>query len=124
MDSPTITRMLSTLNLDSVISPKNVVANHIIRFVRSHQVLEGSGMNEFYKLDGGAEAIEFTVNGGFPGNHIPIKKLKIKRDILIGGIIRNDQYILPTGDQVIEPGDKLLVVTTQAGITSLTEILN
>lgn len=124
VDSHTINSMLSTLNLDSVISPKNVVANHIIRFVRSHQVLEGSGMNEFYKLDGGAEAIEFSVSDKFCGLDTPIKKLKIKRNIILGGIIRNDEYILPTGEQEIKTGDKVLIVTTHAGITDLSEILN
>lgn len=121
--SPTITNMLSTLDLDSVISPKSVVANRIIKFVRSHQVLEGSGMNEFYKLDG-AEAIEFLVGENFNGLDTPIKNLKIKRNVLIGGIIRDDEYILPTGDDVIKVGDKLLIVTTITGVTSLSDILS
>ena len=121
--SPTITNMLSTLNLDSVISPKNVVANRIIKFVRSHQVLEGSGMSEFYKLDG-AEAFEFFVGDNFSGLDTPIKKLKIKRNVLLGGIIRNDEYILPTGDDVLKEGDKLLIVTTISGVTSLSDILS
>ena len=124
VDSTTITNMLSTLDLDSVIMPKKVVSNHIIKFVRSHQVVKDSGMTEFYKLEGEAEAIEFSVNLNFDGLDVPIKKLKIKRNVLLCGIVRDGEYILPTGDQTIKVGDKILVVTTHAGITSLSEIIN
>ena len=77
VDRPTIMGMLSSLSLDTVVSPKNVIANHIIKFVRSRMVKTDSEMNEFYKLAGGAEAIEFTVTDKFEGQNVPIKKLKI-----------------------------------------------
>jgi trk system potassium uptake protein TrkA len=115
--------MLNTLELDSVVSPKNVIANHIIKFVRSRTVQNDSEINEFYKLSDGAEAFEFTIPEHFEDKNVPIKKIKIKRNVLIGGIIRNDEYILPTGDEVLMEGDKVLVVTTMTGITGLSEII-
>lgn len=123
VDRPTIMGMLNTLSLDSVISSKNVIANHIIKFVRSRSVESDSEMNEFYKLDGGAEAIEFSVSETFEGLNVPIKNLKIKRNVILGGIIRNDEYILPTGDETLQIGDKVLAVTTLSGITMLSEIV-
>lgn len=123
VDRPTIMGMLNTLELDSVVSPKNVIANHIIKFVRSRTVQNDSEINEFYKLSDGAEAFEFTIPEHFEDKNVPIKKIKIKRNVLIGGIIRNDEYILPTGDEVLMEGDKVLVVTTMTGITGLSEII-
>lgn len=123
VDRPTIMGMLNTLQLDSVVSPKNVIANHIIRFVRSRTAQNDTKINEFYKIGDGAEAFEFTVPEHFEDIDVPIKKLKIKRNVLIGGIIRNDEYVLPTGDDTLKVGDKVLVVTTMNGITGLSEII-
>ena len=49
--------------------------------------------------------------------------MKIKRGILIGGIVRDGKFILPTGDTKFKKDDKVIIVTSLKQITALTEIL-
>ena len=123
VDRPSISNMVAQLGLDTVVSPRNVTANHILRFVRAHQADTGSGINTLYKLHDKAEALEFTVSGGFSAIGIPLKELGVKNGILIGGIVRKGAFVLPTGSTELAVGDKVIVVTSIKNITDLSQIL-
>jgi trk system potassium uptake protein TrkA len=75
-----------------------------------------------YRLHDNVEAIEFTVSDTFNGINVPIKNLKIKRGILIGGIVRDGEFVLPSGDTKFKKGDRVIVVTALKQITALTQI--
>ncbi len=123
VDRPSISSMVAQLGLDTVVSPRNVIANHIVRFVRAHQADTGSGINTLYKLHDKAEALEFTVSSNFSAIGVPLKKLGVKNGILIGGIVRNGAFVLPTGSTEFAVGDKVIVVTSIKNITDLSQIL-
>jgi trk system potassium uptake protein TrkA len=123
VDRPSVLNMVSQLGLETVVSPRNVIANHIVRFVRAHQADTGNGINTLYKLHDKAEALEFTVNSNFPAIDVPLKKLGVKSGILIGGIVREGSFILPTGETSLKNGDKVIVVTAIKQITELNQIL-
>ena len=74
-------------------------------------------------MDGKAEALEFKVSSNFKMVNIPIKDLKIKAGILIAGIIRNKEVVIPTGNDVILPDDEVVVITSSKKLYDLTEIL-
>ncbi|MBR5473732.1 MAG: Trk system potassium transporter TrkA, partial [Clostridia bacterium] len=64
-----------------------------------------------YKLmDGAVEALEFNVQTDFKGQHIPLKNMQLKNDVLIAGIIRKRKAFVPTGDDEIIAGDKIVVI--------------
>lgn len=123
VDRPSIHSMVTQLGLDTVVSPRNVIANHILRFVRAHQADTGSGINTLYKMHDKAEALEFTVSEKFSAINVPLKKLGVKSGILIGGIVRDGAFILPTGDTEFSVGDKVIVITAVKQITDLSQIL-
>lgn len=123
IDRETVSDMVQLLGLDTVVSPKKAIANHIIRFVRSHQTQEASGVNTLYKLYDKAEAAEFTVEHGFSRQGVALKDMKIKKGVLVGGVVRNGEFILPVGDTAFYTGDKVIVVTTEKQINSLEQIL-
>lgn len=123
VDRPSVHNMVKQLGLDTVVSPRNVIANHIVRFVRAHQADTGNGINTLYKLGDKAEALEFTVSDTFAKIDVPLKNLGVKRGILIGGIVRGNQFILPSGETTLKNGDKVIVVTAIKQITELTQIL-
>ena len=123
VDRSSVNDMVKKLGLDSVVSPKEAIANHIIRFIRAHQADSGSGINTMYKFHDKVEALEFTVGEDFEGLNVSIKKLKIKHNILVGGIVRGDEYIIPTGESCFEKGDKVIVITAVKSITELSQIL-
>lgn len=122
IDRGSVANMVKILGIDSVISPKDSIANHILQFIRAHKAQTGSGVNTLYKLHDKVEALEFIVDENFKEKNIPIKNLKLKNGILIGGIVRGNQYILPSGDSELMPNDSVIIVTAVRQIDELADI--
>ncbi|MBR1983996.1 MAG: Trk system potassium transporter TrkA, partial [Clostridia bacterium] len=57
--------MVENMDLDSIVSPKTVIANHILRYVRATNVFASDVINNLYKLNDKTEALEFIVNENF-----------------------------------------------------------
>jgi len=116
-------KMVYKLGLDTVISPHEVISDLLIRFVRAHQVGEGVGINALYRIHDKAEAIEFTVEGDFKGLNVPLRDLKLKNNVLLCGLVRDGEFILPSGDTILREHDKVLVVTGAKQVTELNQII-
>ena len=123
IDNPAILKMVNMFGLGTVVSPRNVIANHIVRFVRSYSAAKDEGADTLYKIGNKAEALEFTVLEGFEGVDIPLKQLALKKNVLIGGIVRDDEFILPSGDTTLKVGDRVIVVSEEKQFTKLAQIL-
>lgn len=117
--------LTSQLGLDSVISPKYVTTNNIISYVRSLDNDDSSGIEALYHLVGDTvEALEFRVKEEIPDLvGIPLKDLTLKKDILICAIIRKRNVIIPGGNDCIEEGDSVVVVTKDYHFCDIKDIL-
>ncbi len=117
--------MIPKLGFDgSLVSPVNATALHILAHVRATENAMGSSLNTLYKIvDNKTEVIEFTATDGFEGADTTLMELKLKSGLIVAGIIRNDELILPVGSSVIKPGDRVIIVTTNEGIGDLNDIL-
>ena len=117
-------RVISTLNLDTIIYPKNITAEYIVKFVRALKNSIGSNVETMHHiLSDKAEALEFNIRQSSPVSDIPLEKLNLKENVLIACINRNGQIITPRGRDVILPGDTVIVVTTQTGFKDISDIL-
>ena len=110
---------------NTVVSPKYLIANTIIRFVRSINNADGDNSIEtLYKIvDSRVEAIEFKLKENFKAYGIPLKDLKLKPNNLVACIKRNSKIIRPSGMTTIEQGDRVIIVTTNDGLTKFDDIL-
>ena len=119
------TKVIDSLDLGSVVNPKETTAAYIIQFVRSMRASMGSNVENLYKIaNGEAEAIEFHVTEKTRAVSIPLVKLNTKKNILIGKIFRNGRAFTPTGHDSIEVGDSvILVVLSKDKIRDLDDIL-
>lgn len=116
--------MAEQMGLESVISPKTVVVNVVLRYVRALQSSMGSSIENLYQLmEGRAEALEFIVQGETGYTGIPLKSLRQKKNVLIGGILRDRKAIIPAGDDMILPGDHVVVIAGHRRLNALEEIL-
>lgn len=112
------------LGLDCIISAKNIIADILVRYARALNATVGSKVESLYSLlDGEAEALEFTVMPDFEYAQIPLKKMELKKDVLIAGIIRGKQAFIPGGDDTINVNDNVIVVSKGKSLYSLTEII-
>ncbi len=118
------TEILDHLDLGSVIYPKYITAEYILQYVRAMQNSIGSNVETLYQiLDNRAEALEFAVHEENAVTGIPLAKLSLKKNLLIGSINRNGQTWIPRGQDCIQAGDSVIVITTQLGLQDLTDIL-
>ena len=116
--------IVSHLDLDSVVYPKNITADIIVSYVRAASNAGSSSIETLYNLNKGkVEAAEFTVLGGSPIVGIPLMNMKLKPDVLIAAIQRGRTLISPRGQDVIEPGDSVVVVTKNLELRDITDIL-
>jgi trk system potassium uptake protein TrkA len=110
--------------LDTVVSPKKIISNVILRYVRALQNSEGSSVETLYKLmDDMVEALEFNVKNETAVVDIPFKELNLNKNTLIAGIIRDRKIIIPSGDDCIKEGDKIIVLAAGYRINRLSDIL-
>ena len=113
VNRPELASMADNLGLDSIISTKKTVSDVISRYARALRNSLGSNIETLYRLmDGSIEALEFNVSPEFKGVNIALKDLSIKDGILIAGIIRGRKAIIPTGMDVILPGDRVVCIVS------------
>lgn len=112
------------IGLESIISPMTVTSDRVLQYARALQNSMGSNVEMLYKLmDGKAEALEFKVVENPKLTGIPLKDLSLKKNILIGGIIRGRKIIHPSGNDEILAGDKVVVIAAGRCLNDLTDIL-
>lgn len=116
--------VISKLDLDSIIYPKNLTADMIIRYIRARQNTLGSNMETLYNLiKGEVEVAEFTVGDSSPIIGKPLSELKFKDNALVAAILRDRQLIIPRGNAVINPGDSVVTVTKLLALHDISDIL-
>ena len=64
-----------------------------------------------HRLSNNAEAVEIKVNKKSKVLDIPLKELKIKDNVLIAYIIRDNKLIFPTGEDSIMVNDTVIVIS-------------
>ena len=112
------------LGLDTVVSPRRIIADVLVQHARALENSMGSNVETLYRLmDDGAEALEFNVKDDPRLVNIPLKDLQLKRQVLVAGINRGRVSLIPTGDDVILPGDKVVVITAAGRLNDLSDIL-
>lgn len=116
--------LIAKLNLDSVIYPRNITAEYILQYVRTKQNAVGNNVENLYKLvEDKVEALEFKISDTAPILGKPIKELRLKDNLLICGINRRGKIILPSGNDTIKSGDRVIVVTSQKKLNDVKDIL-
>lgn len=116
--------IVKKLGLESIISPKFITANNILRYVRALNNSKGIAVEKLHRiLDEEAEVTEFTAKDTPHLTDVILQDLNLKKDILIAAIVRNKKIIIPSGKDVIKDKDKVIVITRTGYITDLNEIL-
>lgn len=116
--------IVENMEVGSVFYPRYIAAEVVERYVRAIENSSGSNVETLYSIVGDkAEALEFRVLEGSKVCGIPLQTLKTRPGILIGSIHRDDRVFIPRGQDTIEPGDSVVVVTTLPNLGDLDDIL-
>ena len=108
------------LGLECIISPKKIIADIIVQYARALKNSEGSKVEMLYSLlNGQIEALEFNVLPDFEFCNIPLKRLKFKDNVLLAGIVRGTETIIPNGEDSIIAGDRVIIIAVGKTIYTL-----
>ena len=107
-----------------MIYPHNITTEYILQYVRAKQNAMGNNVETLYKLvEDEVEALEFNISEKAPIIGVPLHRMNLKDQLIICGIIRGEEIILPSGDDIIEAGDRVIVVTSQKKLNDVGDIL-
>lgn len=116
--------VISSLELGSVVYPRYITSEAIIAYVRAKKDSMNSNIETLYHMfDSRAEAIEFLIDKDSNITNISLMNLKLKDNLLIAIINRNGRIIIPSGNDFIQKGDTVVVVTKHTGLNDIQDIL-
>lgn len=107
----TSNRVLDTLPLGSIMSPKELCCNSIVRYVRAVKNQAGAAQAIHVIADGQAEAIEFIVDENTLHCGEPLKEIRLKKNIRVVSISRGVKFEIPNGDSYFTRGNVVIIVT-------------
>ncbi len=116
--------IIENLDIGSVVYPKNLAADYILQYVRAMHNSIDSNVETLYKiLDNRAEALEFSIREKSEITNIPLSELQLRDNLLIGAINRNGSIRIPRGQDSIQVGDTVIVITSQKQLRNIGDIL-
>ncbi len=116
--------VLNSLDLGSIINPREMAAESITAYVRALYNTKDSDIETLYHMyHHRVEAIEFRVREESVITNVPLSNMNLKKDLLIAFINRGDRIIIPKGSDEIHPGDTVVIITTTTGFKSIEDIL-
>lgn len=120
----TFDSVINKLDLGSVVYPKFITAEAIIAYVRAKQASKDSNVETLYHMfDSRVEAVEFLIDQESAATGTTLLELSLKKNLLVCFIRRNGRTFIPSGQDILQVGDRVMIVTTHTGFNELTDIL-
>lgn len=116
--------VISKLDLDTIINPKSITSDTIVRYVRAMNSSRGSNMETLYNvIKGKVEAAEFIIKEDSPVVDVPLMELDLKPDVLVAAILRDKKVMIPRGHDSLQIGDAVIIVSRQIGLRDINDII-
>ena len=101
---PNYTKIIDRLGVDVAVNPVFITASNILKYIRGGKVVSVSLL-----LGGEAEVTEIIIDKDLPIINKPISELNLPKGIIIGAIVRYGEVIIPKGQTIIKPNDRIVV---------------
>ncbi|WP_270336480.1 Trk system potassium transporter TrkA [Streptococcus infantarius] len=116
--------IIDTSQFSSIVIPKSIAVNSMMHFIRGRVNAQDSNLDAMHHVaNGRIETLQFEIRENNKMAGKSLSSLKFKENILIAAIIRNGKTIYPTGEDIFEVGDKIVVVTFLKNITRIYDLL-
>lgn len=117
-------KVVDTSSLKRIVTPKNIAANEIARFVRARENAMGSNVESLYRLDEErVEVLVFKIAKNCAITEVPLAQLRLKNNLLIAYIVRNGKLIFPNGQDQLHIDDRVIVMTTHRNFSDISDIV-
>ncbi|MFR9565415.1 MAG: Trk system potassium transporter TrkA [Rikenellaceae bacterium] len=111
--------LAESMGIDTIINKKLVTASNIFRFTMSTDVQAIKCLN-----GSDAEVLEFIVKPNSPATKYSVRDLDLPRDVIIGGIVRDDRVMIATGGSVMNSYDRVVVFSMPASVSKIGSYFN
>ncbi|MBP0971440.1 MAG: Trk system potassium transporter TrkA [Oscillospiraceae bacterium] len=116
--------VIEHLDLDTIIYPKNLTSDHIVRYVRAMNKTIGTNLETLYQvIKGKVEAAEFIVKEDSGLTAAPLSQLRLRDGVLVAAIKRERRVLIPRGSDRIQKGDSVVIVTNHLGLHDMNDLL-
>ena len=102
--------LADALGVDLTISPRMLAAEAILRFVRRGDIVDVT------LLESGAEMIELRVPQHCRVAGRPLSEVGFPEGAIVAALLRDGDVVIPTGREVLKPGDDAVVFTVEDAI--------
>jgi len=109
---------MKTIGIEQVVSPRRSAINTIMQHIRRGRVLSAISIKGEQ-----AEVIEALALETSDIVDKPLRQIAFPKGALVVGIIRRDHIIIPSGDSVIQPDDRIIIFAGRAAIPKIEKIL-
>lgn len=103
--------LLGKLGIDVALSPREVAADMILRYVRRGSIVSVTTIH-----GSEAEVIELKVPDRPKFKVVPLKSLSFPKGAIVGAIVRQSQVFIPSGETTLQPDDNLIIFFTKEAI--------
>lgn len=107
-------KLVPAVGVDSSLSPRMSTVNAILRRVRRGRVMTVATLSGIE-----AEAIEFVVSQQSRIAGQALRDVDFPKNGVVGTILRGDEIVLPRGQDVLHPGDDVIVFATPDAIPAI-----
>jgi trk system potassium uptake protein len=110
-------QLVPRVGIDASVSPRISAVNAILRYVRRGRVMTVASLSGIE-----AEAIEYAVHDRSPIAGRALRDVHFPKQGVVGTILRGDEIILPRGQDVVLPGDDVIVFAMPAAIPEVEKL--
>jgi trk system potassium uptake protein TrkA len=110
--------LMTAIGIEQVVSTRLSAINSILQHIRRGKVLSAISLKGEQ-----AEALEVVALETSDIVNKPLKRIKFPKGAIVAANIRKDHIIIPDGDSVIEPGDRVIIFAQRKAINGIEKIL-
>jgi trk system potassium uptake protein TrkA len=110
--------LVSSIGIDTVVSPRLSAVRAILQYIRRGKIISVAPLKGEH-----AEAIEAEALDTSDIVNVPLSKVKFPNGAIVGAIVRGEEIIIPRGDSVINPKDRLIIFALEKVIPKLEKLL-
>ena len=110
--------LVTAIGIDTIISTRLSAIRAILQYIRRGKIISVAPLKGEHAEALEAEALETSAI-----TNAPLAKVKFPKGALIGALVRGGEIIIPRGDTVIMPGDRLIIFTLRKVLPKLEKLL-
>lgn len=110
--------LMTAIGIEQVVSPRLSAINSILQHIRRGKVLSAASLKGEL-----AEVLEVVALETSDIVSKPLKQIAFPKGAIVAGIIRKERIIIPSGDSIIEPEDRIIIFAQREAINRVEKIL-